>query len=134
MSKAALERFAELVMTRVRDEAIDDWYLLIDGRIKGPSGKRVQSQLQGFSKEQIAVIRDKLMPEIIDTSLHHLFWLLDGFERVEVQFNDEPGPHGDIIDRDDSLQNRLYGEDGWFKRYSRKSCDYHDPDDTDDPE
>jgi hypothetical protein len=128
MSREALERFAELIMTRVRDAAIEQWQLFLDGRMKGPSGTRVRRQLEGLSQEQIAMIRDKLMPDIIDTSLHYLFWLLDGFDHVVVQFDDGPGPHGDIIDRDDSLQNRLYGDAGWIRRFSRQPYDNHDPD------
>ena len=33
MSQAALDKFGQLLMRRVRDEAITDWKMMIDGRM-----------------------------------------------------------------------------------------------------
>jgi hypothetical protein len=119
MSNEALDRFAQLMMAQVRDNVIDDWNAILNGKMKGPTGRRVQAAIETFSPDQINKIRDTILPDIIDSCLHDLFLTLDGFEEMLVQFDDESRP-ANIIDRNDSLQNQLFGPEGWIARYSQR--------------
>jgi hypothetical protein len=124
MANQELEEFAKLVMERVRDVTIDDWNALIEGRIRGPSGTIVQNAISDYSEAQKQLLAERIVPEIVDYTLHHFFRFIDGFESVTVHSVDSSEPSGELIDRDDALANRLYGEDGWIARFSQRYTRY----------
>ena len=76
MSKTALDDFGRILMTKVRDEAVSDWNKIVDGRMKGERALQLHQILAAFSEEQRKVFI-LLIPEVVDTVLHHLLWTLD---------------------------------------------------------
>ncbi len=76
MEQQALDRFGELLMRRVRDEAIDDWDMIINGRMRGEGVEHIRAKLSAFGPHQVDVLR-WLIPQIVDSTLHDLLWWLE---------------------------------------------------------
>lgn len=119
MSKASLDLFGRILMTRVRDEAISDWKMIFDGRMKGDIAARVRNNLASFSEEQRAVILC-LVPDIVDTVLHHLLWTFEQEEgiRIGVTVGNDDIPS--LKDVSDGLAGELPSDEGWIARFSRE--------------
>ena len=117
MSGRSLDRLGELLMTRVRDKAISDWDKILDGRMKGATADRVRSELAAGTGEPVAILR-RLIPLVVDTTLHHLLWTLE----QEKSLNLSIGVEGDVIpsarEASDGLSGELYGTRGWIARFS----------------
>jgi hypothetical protein len=71
---AELQRFAELLMTKVRDQAIAECDRLARGEIRGPSGERWRAAKAG-SDTEVALLR--LIPDIVDQTLFELLDAID---------------------------------------------------------
>lgn len=120
MPESALDTFGQMLMSNVRDEAISDWKMIIDGRMKDESSERVRTTLASLSNAQRdAVLR--LIPQVVDTVLHHLLWTLEQTENVNVsvQSNDEFVPS--LREASDGLSGELYSDEGWIARYSSET-------------
>src|SRR5207245_552697 len=69
-----LERFAQLLMTLVRDRAIGEADRLARGAVVGPSGKRWRALMAERPSEEVLL---EVIPEIVDQTL---FQLLDAID------------------------------------------------------
>lgn len=116
--KLALDLFGEYLITRVRDEAIDDWERISSGKMKDKESQEIFQTLKSFNSEQLEFIT-KLFPKIVDTTLHHLLWSLEQEEAINVLVKSD-----DLLinirEVSDGLAGELYTEDGWISRYSSK--------------
>lgn len=124
MKYELLDRFGELLMKRVRDEAITDWDMIVDGRMKDTRSQEIRKQLSGFSQEQIGILKE-LYPQVVDTVLHHLLWTLEQEDSVDVIVKDDDKGTCNIRETSDGLPGELYSEDGWIMRYSKER--YREP-------
>ena len=118
MSKKALDLFGKILIQRIRDETIEEWYETVDGKKKGITAEKIQKLLASFNDEQLDVLR-QLIPEIVDTTLHYLLWTLEQENsiNVSVEIGGEMSPS--IRDVSDGLAGELYSEDGWIAKYSK---------------
>src|SRR5689334_20472734 len=98
----ALDRFGALLIRRVRDEAICDWDMVLDGRFNDDESRRVREAVASFSPEQLSVLR-RLVPKIVDTALHHLLWTLDQSEWVDVVVRSDGEADVSVRDASDGL-------------------------------
>jgi hypothetical protein len=89
MSNQSWEEFGKLPMEKVRDEAIEQWDMIIDGRMKGKTAERAHRDLQILSPEGRDVLT-RLVPAIVDTTLHHLMWTIEQHEEVSLRMADGP--------------------------------------------
>jgi hypothetical protein len=82
---AALDAFGQLLIKRVRDAAIQEMDMILERRLgfMDLSEEEVQQRLASFDAQQLDVLR-RLVPEAVDTTLHHLVWTLDQVEFVDV--------------------------------------------------
>lgn len=119
MPKAALELFGRLLMTKVRDKAILEWKMISDGRMKGESAPKIREILDTFSAEQREAFL-LLVPQIVDTTLHHLLWTLEQQEDVMVHVRAGEQDVPDLKEVSDGLAGELYTDEGWIARYSRE--------------
>lgn len=119
--RAALDRFGELLMRRIRDEAISDWDMILDGTMKDERSQKVRAELAGldFDSSQVAFIR-WLIPQVVDTTLHHLLWTLEQEETVNVAVKTEGAEIASLREASDGLAGELYSEDGWIARFSKE--------------
>lgn len=118
MSQAALDKFGRLLMTRVRDEAVSDWKMMIDGRMKGESAERVRELLHNLSEVDKELLF-QIIPGVVDTVLHHFLWTTEQESDLQVGIKMEDRIE-DLRDISDGLPGELYTDEGWIARYSKE--------------
>ena len=116
MSEQRLDFFGELLMNRVRDEAIYDWERIIEGQTKAKESIEIHNSLSDKEKDLIR----RLVPKVVDTKLHHLLWTLEQDDSLELLVNDGTKKEN-IAEISDGLTGELYTEDGWIYRFSNKA-------------
>ena len=119
MNKAILDKFGELLMTRVRDKAIGDWEKILSGEMRGQRAERLRAELTPFEPAQLEVIR-RLLPDIVDTTLHHLLWMLEQERSADLICEAGSGVKESVRDSSDGLTGELYGKNGWVAQFSHK--------------
>jgi hypothetical protein len=117
--KQALDFFGKVLMSKIRDEAIDDWERIFQGKMNDDESKKVFEELKSFNPKQVQFIID-LLPKIVDTTLHHLLWTLEQEEDINVLVKLEENKYLNIREISDGLTGELYTEDGWISRFSSK--------------
>ena len=108
----ALDLFGELLVTRVREKAILDWMKQLDGRMKGETADRLRADIAVLGETQLALLR-QLVPQIVDTTLHHLLWTLEQERSVEVVVVGSGGSQS-LRNLSDGLPGELYE---WIERF-----------------
>lgn len=118
-NKQVLDFFGQVLIGRIRDEAIDDWERIFQGKMRDNNSKKIFETLRSFSPEQIQFIIN-LFPKIVDTTLHHFLWTLEQEEDVNLLVKDKENKFINIREISDGLAGELYTEDGWISRFSNK--------------
>ena len=113
LSEQALDHFGEILIKRVRAEAILDWTKILDGRMKGVRAERLRPELSGLDPGQMALIQ-RLLPQVVDTVLHHLLWTLEQEESIDVAVRTAEGLVPSLREVSDGLAGELYG---WIPRF-----------------
>lgn len=123
MNQEALDHFGDLLAKRVRDEAISDWDMILNGQMKDAESAEIAGRLTklNLSDSQRAFIID-LIPRVVDTTLHHLLWTLEQEDTVDVAVKTPEGVVPSLRDASDGLAGELYG---WIPRFSRQR--YEEP-------
>lgn len=119
MNLRQLDQFGEILISRVRDKSIKEWDMIIDGRMKGVSSDRIRNTLSCYNKTQIEAL-GVIMPQIVDTVLHHLLWTIEQSNIINLNIVDENGAACNIREASDGLSGELYSEDGWINRFSQE--------------
>lgn len=119
MRKQALDHFGELLMQKVRDESIEQWDKILDGRMHDPFAQRVRDSLAEFDAHQLEVLR-WLVPQVVDVTLHHLLWMFDQTRSVDVAVKTPEGIVPSIRDVSDGLAGEPHGDHGWISRFSKE--------------
>lgn len=119
MERQVLDFFGQVLMSRIRDEAIGNWQAKFQGEMKDDESKKIVEALSTFSAEQVELIME-LVPKIVDTTLHHLLWTLEQEEDINVVVQMEENKVINIREVSDGLCGELYTEDGWIARFSHK--------------
>jgi len=107
-------------MKRVRDKAIGDWERMIAGEMKGVTAERIRKQIGSFNSDEKDVLL-KLLPQIVDTTLHHILFTVQQGLGLELLVNDPNGGCQNAREISDGLAGELYGNHGWVARFSAKS-------------
>lgn len=118
MSQVALDKFGQLLMKRVRDEAVTDWKMMIDGRMKGASAEKVREFL-GRLSEADKKLFSQLIPGVVDTVLHHLLWTVEQESDLYVGVETDNGIEN-LREISDGLPGELYSDEGWIARFSKE--------------
>jgi len=118
MSQVALDKFGQLLMKRVRDEAVTDWKMMIDGRMKGASAEKVREFL-GRLSEADKKLFSQLIPGVVDTVLHHLLWTAEQESDLYVGVETDNGIEN-LREISDGLPGELYSDEGWIARFSKE--------------
>ena len=115
-----LDAFGNLLMAEVRDEAIADWKAILNGTLKGDRAERIRKLCAGMRKDEVKRFL-QLVPEVIDTTIHHLLRMLDETEDVRIAM-DTPGSQTENLrELSDGLAGELYTAAGWIARFSQES-------------
>jgi hypothetical protein len=118
MSQVALDKFGQLLIKRVRDEAVTDWKMMIDGRMKGASAEKVREFL-GRLSEADKKLFSQLIPGVVDTVLHHLLWTVEQESDLYVGVETDNGIEN-LREISDGLPGELYSDEGWIARFSKE--------------
>ena len=119
MNQTALDLFGRLLITKVRDEAISDWRMIIGGSMKGETSVKVREMLAPFSEQQRNVVIS-LVPKVVDTVLHHLLWTLEQTNEVKIGVLAHNQEVASLKEVSDGLAGELYSDDGWIARFSKE--------------
>lgn len=110
-------KFGEFLMTNVRDAAIDRFDSLSSNRLKSPRTESLRKVLAGMTAENRAVIR-RCVLACVDTGLHDFLFALqqlaDFDNDIQVIVDGK-----NVVEQSDGLHGELFGDDGWFARYSK---------------
>lgn len=115
----ALDEFGAILMRRVRDEAITDWDMILDGRMKSANAERIRQMLAALDPDDLAVLH-AVIPRVVDTTLHHLLWTLEQLKHVRIAVETEAGPVPDLARVSDGLPGEVFGDEGWVARFSKE--------------
>ncbi len=117
--KETLEGFGKILMSEVRDESIEQYEMIVAGKLKSPRALAQHKKLSTFNSEQKCVIRDTVV-DTVDGVLHFFLWMLEQHEDdIDLNFGEcNPAQKENIRDISDGLAGELYTEDGWIAKFS----------------
>jgi hypothetical protein len=118
--KMLLEQFGLFLMREVRYRTIEQWEMILEGRVKGIYAEKAREVLLSRNIECSEVI-NKLIPHVVDTTIAFLLASLDEQENIEIFVADKDNVSSNLRGISDGLEGELYGENGWFARFSQKS-------------
>ena len=120
-----LDKFGRILISEVRDEAIDKLQLIFAGRIKSEAALTLHNKLNAFSQDQKGVIRS-LVISSIDDVIHNFLWMLEQHEEdidLSCGVGNESGKEN-VRQLSDGLPGEMYSEDGWIARFSKYKENY----------
>jgi hypothetical protein len=113
-----VEKFGQFVINKLRDRAIDFYDGLAAGRWKSDRTQELQAGLARLTDAQRLLIR-RCVIAAVDDGLHNFLFALgvahDFEEGIAVVVDG-----CNIAEHSDGLQGELFGEDGWFAKYSKQ--------------
>lgn len=116
MPENALDAFGRIISQHLRDPAIDYVDGLIAGHWKAPALQPLQQAVSNLATDQQQVMR-RVVIAAIDAAVHdflfHLQQQRDFDDNIRLLANDV-----DVVDESDGLQGEVFGDDGWFARFS----------------
>jgi hypothetical protein len=120
--KDALDRFAAVLMTRVRDPAISECDRLASGQTIGPRGDYWREFVTDDGARRAL---EALIPDVVDQVLFELLNAADNHE-LPLAWQE---PDGSCLPLDElgmqEMAGWLMGSDGWRRRFSTQR--FHDP-------
>lgn len=122
-NKDLLDSFGKLLMSEVRDEAIEKYEMIAQGKIRSKSAQDLNSKLSKLDDEQLSLVREAVVSSIDDV-LHNLLWMIEqSDDQITLTCNDENNAVN-IHTISDGLSGEMYTEDGWIAKYSRYKENY----------
>ncbi len=109
-----LESFGKVFIDEVRDNTIDIFEKMFDGRMKGLTSQIVQEKISVFDEQQKDTVL-WILSKAVDQSMHNMLFMIEEHEEINIIYDTE-----DIEERSDGLSGELYTEDGWIEKYSNK--------------
>ena len=55
MGHITLDKFGEILIHKVRDKVINDWEMILAGKMKGSSAAKIRDLISGYSIEQVPI-------------------------------------------------------------------------------
>ena len=117
MSQEALNTFGRIAMKEMRDAAITDWRMTLDGRMKDQESIDIRNRLENLSEECQQLVHE-LIPKVVDTTMHHMMWTFERHEDIDLGVQLPTGYVKSLRDESDGLAGELYGGSGWIARFS----------------
>ena len=114
---SALDKFGKFLVENLRDKAIEQHVMLLQGQLRGATIQKLQQQVRSLPEEQKQLLR-KVVVDVIDTAMHDLlFAFQDSHDRglgIEVSVDGE-----NVAEKSGMLHGEHLGEEGWIEKYSR---------------
>lgn len=115
MEASELDDFGRTLIQALRNEGLDEWSRIVDGRLKGERAKEIRALIAGPSEAALVL---QIVPCVIDSVLHNLLNLIDTDPRLTVGFQTGSELIPDIREVSDGLAGELYGDEGWIARFA----------------
>ncbi|HET8687916.1 MAG TPA: hypothetical protein VFM18_14840 [Methanosarcina sp.] len=112
-----LEKFGLFIVTNMRDKALDQFQMLINGELASQEYQELYKKLNSTSNIDVNVLKEIVM-DTVDTALHDLLVALQEaheFNEGIAVFSGEDN----IAEESGSLNFEPFTEDGWIKKYSK---------------
>jgi len=121
----ALNDFGKILISDVRDPAIDTFLRIANKQARAPAEIDLQKMLEVFDDKQMEAVR-KIVFCSIDDMLHNFLWMIEQHEEnIELNYNGDDGQKmSNLRDISDGLSGELYSEDGWIARFSEYEESY----------
>jgi len=115
-----LDTFGQILISEVRDEALEEFQMTLQGTMKSAAALDLYQKLRSFNDEELSIIREVVLSSIDDV-LHNFLWMLEQNEDdLELYCGDGKGStKRNINELSDGLAGELYTEDGWIARFSK---------------
>jgi RPA family protein len=120
-----LQKFGQILISEVRDEAIDKYEMIAAGTMKSAPAIELHNKLSQFNEDQLSVVRQTVVSSIDDV-IHNFLWMLEQHEDdVDLLYSaDEDTDKENIRELSDGLSGEIYTEDGWIAKYSNHKENY----------
>lgn len=120
-----LEKFGQIMISEVRDEAIDKFQMIAAGKMKSELAVSLHEKLNAFSENERDVIRSVVVSSIDDV-IHNFLWMLEQHEEDVNLFckEDEDSGAENVRELSDGLSGEIYTEDGWIAKFSHYKENY----------
>jgi hypothetical protein len=115
VASEALDRFGEIVTVQLRDHALDDLDGMFAGRWKAPAVQSLQREMARLSAPQQETVR-RAVKKVVEAAIHDFLFALQEeheFGRLDLRIDGV-----DIIAASDGIHGEMFGETGWFTRFS----------------
>jgi len=115
LAHPAVDKFGKLVVTQLRDRAIDFFDMAAKGKWKSPGIQSLQTQLAKLSPNEIALIR-RCVVEAVDHGMHDmLFALVEAHDDgIEVIVDGE-----NVVELSDGLHGEQFSDNGWIAKFGK---------------
>lgn len=114
---SALDKFGKFIVENLRDRAIEQHEMLLQGRLREPAMQELQRQVMALAEDERLLIRNVVI-DVLDTAMHDLlFAIQDAHDRelgIEVFVDGE-----NVAEKSGMLHGEHLGEGGWIETYSR---------------
>ena len=108
-----LDTLGKIIAQDLRDASLGRFLALESGSLRSPGTQGLIQELAGFTDEERRAIR-KILTHCIDCGIHDYLFAIEQQEDIAVLIHNE-----DVGKLSDGLNGEIYGEDGWFERFSR---------------
>ena len=120
-----LHKFGRILISEVRDEAIDKYEMIASGTMKSAPAIELHNKLSNFTEDQLSIVR-QLVVSSIDDVIHNFLWMLEQHEGdVDLLCGVDGGLNKqNVRELSDGLSGEIYTEDGWISKYSNHRENY----------
>jgi len=112
-----LNKFGKFLVENLRDSGINFLEGLLSSHWKSKESIILQTDLQSFTDKQKNIVR-QVVVRVIDRAIHDFLFAVS----EQVDFDNDIQIKVDkknIVDISDGLAGEIYGEDGWFTKFSK---------------
>ncbi len=113
-----LEKFGHMLMTEVRDDAIDKYEKMVSGRMKSTQAIEFNKKLSSLNDDQLSLVREVVVNSIDDV-IHNFLWMIEQHDDDVELICSEGASKANMNEVSDGLSGEIYTDDGWIAQFSK---------------
>ncbi|EMO4163627.1 hypothetical protein [Morganella morganii] len=117
--KDALVFFGEKLIKSVRDQAVFEFEATLSGKIKSERAIRLYSEISGFDKHQIDILRKFVFTSIDNVIYNTLNMLEQNEDNMRLLISQDGDNEKNVVEISDGLSGELFTENGWIEKFSK---------------
>lgn len=123
-NRPILDEFGQLLMEKVRDDALSHIQRLITGKLADIASKELNEQFEQLDASQAKMMR-YLLAKAVDAGIVRFLHFIDEYE-LDLNFKRSSGEVVNIRSLSDGLAGELHTDRGWIAKFSHFG-DHLDP-------